>query len=535
MYNFIDVTEISGSVLPSEALKINGEYIENLIPGYRTLNVLGREALSPEVETYETGIRDGSTLKSKRYPERVITVTYQLIAESAAAFRSAYNKLGRILDTEDAELIFNDEPDKFFVGTPSAIGEIEPGSNAVVGEIEILCTDPFKYSVEEYEVGAVASDDGYVFDLDYNGTYKAFPKLVTEFFDEDEVSDDGETVEALTGAGDCGFVAFYNESEKIIQMGDVEEVDGYDEYYNQMLFKHNFDSSNGWGSAAKKLWAVNAGVTSSYAVEQTGTPGHVPASETQKFLSAIEWGTGESWHGPSITREIPADDSGDVGAANFVLTYAQKMCIDNINQYGAFQVILSDADGKIVCGVNVYEGAAGKEAKLRFYMNNGVAETIDIDLSQYNKYFGATLFPKEAAELGLKPVTPVKTSTITKTGQTVAFNIGGLKKTYRNSDIAETKVTKITFTFSQFADRPTLYFNGLYWAKLTKNNCVTFRDIPNKFNSGDVLTADCGTGEIFLNDLPSPELGALGNDWEEFYLKPGNNMIVIGYSDFFSD
>ena len=32
MYNFIDVTEVSEeSILPSEALKINGEYIENQI------------------------------------------------------------------------------------------------------------------------------------------------------------------------------------------------------------------------------------------------------------------------------------------------------------------------------------------------------------------------------------------------------------------------------------------------------------------------------------------------------------------------
>ena len=47
MYNFIDVNEVSeGVVLPSEALQINGEFIENLIPGYRTLNVSGREALS---------------------------------------------------------------------------------------------------------------------------------------------------------------------------------------------------------------------------------------------------------------------------------------------------------------------------------------------------------------------------------------------------------------------------------------------------------------------------------------------------------
>ena len=35
MYDFIDVTEVSeGLSLPSEALKINGEYIENQISGF---------------------------------------------------------------------------------------------------------------------------------------------------------------------------------------------------------------------------------------------------------------------------------------------------------------------------------------------------------------------------------------------------------------------------------------------------------------------------------------------------------------------
>lgn len=97
MYNFIDTNEASESVvLPSEALRINGEYIENQISGYRTLTVSGREALSPELETYETGVRDGSMLKSRRYPARTITVTYQLIAESNEAYRAAYNKLAQI-------------------------------------------------------------------------------------------------------------------------------------------------------------------------------------------------------------------------------------------------------------------------------------------------------------------------------------------------------------------------------------------------------------------------------------------------------
>lgn len=42
MYEFVDTNQAgSKNSLPSEALQIDGEYIENLIDGYRTLYVTG--------------------------------------------------------------------------------------------------------------------------------------------------------------------------------------------------------------------------------------------------------------------------------------------------------------------------------------------------------------------------------------------------------------------------------------------------------------------------------------------------------------
>ena len=42
-------------------------------------------------------------------------------------------------------------------------------------------------------------------------------------------------------------------------------------------------------------------------------------------------------------------------------------------------------------------------------------------------------------------------------------------------------------------------------------------------------------GEIYLNGVISPQLGTLGNDWEEFCLKPGLNQIGIAYSNWVTD
>ena len=262
MYSFRDVNETSESTwLPSEALKINGSYIENIIAGYRTLSVSGREALSPELNTYETGTRDGSRLKSKRYPARIITVTYQLKADSSKDFRSKYNKLAEILNVEDAELIFRDETDKYFTGTPSEIGEVEPGSNFVTGEFQILCTDPFKYSVNETEISPESNSGFNVFTIDYKGTYKSYPVLEAQMYSEEETN--GETATALTGNGDCGFIAFFNDREKIIQLGDPDEEDTESLPKSQTLVNQSWYKSTSWGTAAKKNWSVNIGITSS--------------------------------------------------------------------------------------------------------------------------------------------------------------------------------------------------------------------------------------------------------------------------------
>lgn len=538
MYEFIDVTDVPQQTLPSEALRLNGEYIENQINGYRTLYVSGRESLAPEIETYETGSRDGSKMNSRKYPARTIVVGYQLLASSPEVFRAAYNKLGFILNVVDAELIFEDESDKFFTGTPFALGEVEPGRCAVTGEIEFLCIDPFKYSITEYEVDPVL-DGGSGFVIDYKGTYKSFPILETTFYKEEEVSSDNE--QALTGKGDCGYAAFFNENGKIIQLGDPDEMDLEEYPKSQTLTNQSFKNSDSWGTVAKELWKRNDGIlVSSSDIAQTGSVGLAHASgstaEGSYYLKANSYGSSSKYHGPSITRTIPADASGQVGASNFTFSYSQKICLgsgknDN-TQRGTFQAQLISGSGsnrRIVAGINIYKGNDTNRARLCFYVNNRLRKRVDIDISFHNKYFGNNRSENKAK--GIEALKTVKSTSITKSGRTITFNAGGVKATISDSDIATTKVTQYVFAFTQYRTKTPLHQNGVYGVKFVKNNCPTWKDIPNKFSTNDVVTANCKSGEILLNNAPAPELGALGNDWENFCLEPGVNQIGTSYSD----
>lgn len=656
MYNFIDTTEVSeGIVLPSEALQINGEYIEDLIPGYRTLNVSGREALSPEISTFETGVRDGSTIKGKRYPARILTITYQIIAESNEAFRDAYNKLGGILNVDEAKLIFNDEQDKYYIGTPCAIGEVPPGKNAVVGKYEIICTDPFKYSTVEYE--AVVSEGENDVTFQYNGTYKAHPVLEAGFYEEVQTTDT-----ALEGHGDCGYVAFFTEDEQIVQLGDPEEIDKIDGFEKaQALMNQTFLDDTSWAGSAQTLWAVNNGhimannvtqqgsidmdyayydsktsyysgntsgtlayistnvctykvtystknrtansvsvtvtismfmpknmtmpfritgnlgapigkyltianVTrpyeagSSFSVSTTVTLSGLTASQktismgkfwtisnmqafvteakcnaitispyvgttqvwAEYYLTPKSYGTATSgWHGPSITRTFPVDAHGATGARDFCLTYRQKLCTNSSSggsQMGSFRMNLTDATGKNIAGVWVYKNKAGKSGNLVFFVNGKKVNETPIDLHSNNTYFGLS----EDA---------VQTTTVTKSAGNIYFAVGSYKRAFTDAEIAEVKAAKVTFSFEKYGELEAMTYNGLYWAKFVKNNCETWKNVPNKFSANDVLEADCNTGEIYLNGIPSPDLGAIGNNWEGFYLRPGFNTIGVACSE----
>lgn len=530
MYQFRDTTSLGGKMdLPSEALKINGEYIEDRIAGYRTLYVKGRERLSPELTTSETGVRDGSYLTSKRYPARTITVGYQLLAPSNEAFRSAYNALNAILDVEEAELIFADEPDKFFIGTPSEASDVSPGRNAVTGEFEILCADPFKYSVTEYEA-APTLDDGTTFAISYNGTYRAYPTLEAAFYTENEAGETGTADTALTGNGDCGYVAFFNEQGNILQFGDPEEEDLANYPKSQTLVSQSFTNVTKWTEALNTKWLKNQGVVSPGIEAQTGTTSFVYSSnnpEDGRFLHAETYGTGTTYHGPTITRVLPADASGHTGAADWTLKWKQKLSIGNgksdNTQCGCFQLSLTDADDRFVAGLYIFKSGSGNKATLRLYVNHKAVKDISIDISYHNLMFGNNSTPK-----GIKTV---KSSSIIKSGNQVKFNVGGRVESFVDDGITDKEVEKITFVFGQYGSKPTFSYNGLYSTSFVKNNCDTWQNVPNKFGSGDVLAADCKTGVVTLNDMPAPELGALGNDWEAFCLHPGQNQIGVSYSD----
>ena len=217
MYEFVDTNKAgSKSSLPSEALQIDGAYIENLIDGYRTLYVTGRELLGSEISEREIDLVDGSEYTGKRDTTRSITVGYQLLCTSPREFQEKFNKLSGILNKEQAKLIFADEPDKYFIGTKSSVGDVEPGRLNVKSEFTFYCCDPRKYSAAEKSFTA-HQESGYQTLTIVNGGTESVP-----------VSYD------ITHNHENGFIGIASKYGAI-QLGKTEEADGEDYKASEIL------------------------------------------------------------------------------------------------------------------------------------------------------------------------------------------------------------------------------------------------------------------------------------------------------------
>ena len=564
MYSFRDITDhtdITNS-LPSEAVSINGQYIENVLSGYRTLYTKGRESLGAELNTFSVGVSNGERFKSKRYPSRIITVGFQLICDDANDFREKFNNLNNLLSLEKADFVFHDEEDKFFTGYPIMDAEVEEGENSVKGEWHIRCLYPFKRSVEPIIVtseDAQVSGNTATFNIDYKGVIPAYPVLCAEFSAP-------ETGGNYSEDGDCGFVAFMDAYNHIIQLGNPDALD-LDETAITSLINKAFTNISGWTSG---------GTAKSGSVTGTMTTGSINDTQwnrgkgqTQNYAKPNSYGSGTGMHGSGLYKTVTASPSWN-------LSIVHRICCNSLTETGCFECAVRDSS-KILTGFVITKDSAGTTGTVSYIINDVVVGTDTIDLSYYNEHFGyckktpvyvtqtyedpVTTEVKErvvTTENGEEVetwVTRSETNYVTKTrevfdgytytqsnlnssivkayNQTI-FRVGNLPaRTFNSEAINDSSATRVAFYFG--TKGTALHTNAVASCAFRKTSGY-YETQPNVFTAGDVVEADCNDATIALFRAGSmggyltPNLGAFGNDWESFCLKAGSNLIRAVWS-----
>lgn len=476
---------------PSGAFQINGTFLEATVPGYHTLNAYDKWTLEKQLNTAEASNRDGSIFTGSRYPAREIEIEYFLEGDDWDNLQSSYTKLMGALDVSNAKIIFNGEPDKYVMGYFVVDNNIDTDQQTRSGTFKIVCPDPFKYSTAEYTATAA----GGTITATYNGTYKGYPTLVASF------------PETLNGSGDntdtseCGYIGYVNQREDVLQFGDPEETDWADVTHPATVpVNRTFKSTSGWS-------ANNSTVLAGTQV------GSISANSTNGYIYPSSYNTASGYHGPSLSYLITGE-TPPIGK-NFNFSWKQKFSATK-KQFGGVEIILWNNNSgtyTMVGAVQILKTT--KDTKCKVYL-----------------YCGSTTSAKNYTVATSK----IGSCSMNKIENNITFNVGGKSNKLAKDSITDLIANEITFHFLQNGNKTVVGSNFVYSCQLQRTSFDNYEDVPNIFAPGDVLTVNTQDATVYLDDgsatVPATYLGALGNDWEDFYLVPGTNTIACDYSDF---
>lgn len=475
MYTFVNTVNsgIVGTNLPTEAMSYNGVYLENEIDGYRTLSVTGRELMESEVTHTEIDGMDGSYYRYKTTPARTITVRYQLRARGSREFREAYNKMNKLLSGEQVKVIFNDESDKYFIGTKASNTQVDGGSNNVIGEIEIYCSDPRKYSTIEKEFNAI---DG-VLNIVNEGTVPASIDY--------EIQTTSET----------GYIGLVSE-EGIMQYGKVEELDG-----------EKYDNSE-WLATIKDFYNCNDDIGGIDVMHPNyGTNGTLIEHTWfgNKFIGLGSVGTKKgNANGGLRTLVLPADSNGDTsGAQNFYCYFHLLFYAGLMGQTGEMCINFLTEDNKLICGCNWDKiDTVGNTGHYEFLANGKMLRQWDYTTSHLhtqNPWYW---------DWGHCDVL--------KEGGNIRFFYWGGYYNYYIPEIANMKCAKIQIAFKQWGDRggnQLMSMMGFDVINYEKMNVEKWKDIPNRYPNGTNITIDGKSSHVYVNGMARPEDEVLGTKY----------------------
>ena len=501
--------------------------LEEAIPGYRTNSVEGRDSLSSDISEITFNRRPGSGYREKRHQSRDLKIKYALVSNSEVHQRKQLNALRGLLHmdywqyspyddsygkADQLYIIFNDEPDVFYKGVVSNITESKFVQNfASTGEITIHCSDPFKYSVERHYVDTETDEGGNViFSVNYNGTVPASPEFTVFFHD------------------DTGYASFMDEHEHIIQIGDPEitgnsEGPIYDELTKGKkteIFNNYFGSATNWRNI-QPAWELNA---------YSSTMAKYPIQAMGDFVTygdglyVTDPSTFNYWHGPSLKRTFePVDNflfESGIYLAKKKANDKAEVCID-ITIFGDYGIATEE---KRIARVALWSlNDKNYNARMSIELNGKTVRSVDYTCSRddNNKYsfrnFNNYYVPLKIERYNDKITVTVKDSTFT----------------FRNAIPESSRATGVgiqmycmddKFMIKTDSNHNYVYGMGVRHARMYSIP-VQWKDISNKFTDEDIVDIDCGSGSIKMNGGESPDIGALGNDFEDFKLRPGANEI----------
>ena len=341
--------QISNLPKPNCAVMVNDNYLEDLVHGYRTHAVTGRNTISMDLTEVTIGNSNGARYRRKRDESRDLTVSFGLTAEDEWAIHKQSELLQKFLNEPESKFIFADEPDMYWVGTVSDFSEDwvnAAGSDikAMTGEFTIHCSDPYRHSTTITEVTTNGLKGTDSVKLTNNGSVPV-PLFVEAYM--------------WDGTKYVGYSLDKDESKSFAYiLGSASDSTvGSTSSGPVTVLEASF--------ASDPSWTPNAGILPpiTTTAEQTGTMGF----STGAYAS--DWGSGSYWHGPTLSHIV----TGQNGSypVNWRADYAFDFDAspNGAKAQGLHAVTFADGGGDPLVSVVMVDSKDDTNTEVRAYIN----------------------------------------------------------------------------------------------------------------------------------------------------------------------
>ena len=243
------------------------------------------------------------------------------------------------------------------------------------------------------------------------------------------------------------------------------------------------------------------------------------------FLTASGNTAGENtkwWNGAMKAIAI-VDSNGEKGSTK-TYSYVNSWFETGVmGQTGCQAIAFCDENGKMICCQEIYKNdMSGNTAHMAMWVGGNNPRIVK-DYSFEPVYWDSNPFNRNQGH-----------SDMMKWDDTIRFHWCGSYPEYKVPELKNTKVHSVKLYIGQYGNRN---MNNQYvWRNVFRgisvriSDITKWRDAPNKFTTNEIFRVDCGSGDVTLQGLARPDLGALGNDWEAFCLTPGVNQIQCIHS-----
>lgn len=437
--------------------------------------------------------QNGSDFAYTSYENKQIVMPFTIEGN----LEEKYDALQKALKVDEPKkLVFGNVPNKCFYAIPSGTLEFSEETEFLgEGTITWLIPDGVAYSTAEFSFDGVQKDGYQTITIQNNGT---------EWADVDyEIAHQHEN-------GFIGLVSQYG----VIQLGKQEEADGENYEASEELF-------NGYS-----LFQDDHGT--SYQNPENTTQGTLEVKNVAGYnVMALKGGQATSgyWNGGMKTLTIPVDSEGRRGAKNFYCYTQHWFETGLMGQTGAQTIAFLTGDNKVICAMSINKSdTVGNTAHVDWFApQNKKIKTLDFQPTSYedNPFNlkmggGHNDFLKEGDKLR-----------IFWYGKYYHFTI---------PEIKDMVCEKIQVWIGQWGSRDLgnqlVTHNYLKSIWFRKDNVEKYRDVPNRYRAGDVVSIDGESTKVYVNGMVAKGDEINGSNYPK--VPPGTTEVQFCYSSFSS-